>query len=279
MSPISRTQSVFTRRSLLSMVAAGLLAGCARDVTAGPGGSGETVEPLPPDRIVFGVSRGPGFTPVIYWRLQSPSLIVYGNGQILRIDQEPEGAVPNQYTEAHVDPLVVARFVSKVETSGMLHADFGMPPVSDLGVDRVWVHGSSRQEARPYALAATFDDHVSESQRGHRQQLRALIEEGRSLVGDSGTPYLPDRIVVLAEQDPGPSGPPPARWPGPDPASFLHRPSHPEQARGASECGELTGDDARTVYRAALTNPEQRWLIDGRTRVLAVNPLPVEIDC
>ena len=50
--------------------------------------------------------------------------------------------------------------------------------------------------------------------------------------------------------------------------------------RGGIACGELTGTIAGEVYAAARVNPQQRWLVDGRTtRVLAVNPLPVELDC
>lgn len=287
MPPMSRTQPVLTRRSLLSLATIGLLAGCARG-GSNPGGaphsggapsSGETIKPLPPDQIVFGVSAGPAFTPAIYWRLQSPSLIIYGSGHILRVDKAAAQAVPNRYTEAQVDPLAVARFVSKVETSGVLHADFGSPGVSDLAVDRVWVHGANEQEARPYALAAHFDDSVSTSQQDNRRQLRALIEEGQNLIGDGGAPYEPDRIVVLATDESGPVKPVPPRWPGPDPATFLHKPSKADGARDADACGELTGDDARAVYRAALTNPEQRWRIGDKTRVLAVNSLPIEIDC
>lgn len=272
--------SVYSRRSVFSLVMAGLLVGCTRSVTADPDGSKEAIEPLPADRIVFGVSRGPGFAPAIYYQLQSPSLVIYGSGRILRAD-ETTGAVPSRYLEAQVDPLAVARFVRKVETSNVLQADFGTPTVTDLGVDRVWVHGSRQQGAEPYALNATFDDSVSADQRRHRQQLRALIEDGKNLAGSSGAPYVPERIVVLASphRDRGQATPTPPTWPGPDLASFLHKPDRPDDARGADNCGELTGNDARTVYQAAVANPEQRWLVGGKVRVLAVNSLPVEITC
>ena len=38
-------------------------------------------------------------------------------------------------------------------------------------------------------------------------------------------------------------------------------------------------DPAGVVYQAALDNPGARWLVDGSTRVLAVNPLPLPDDC
>ena len=47
----------------------------------------------------------------------------------------------------------------------------------------------------------------------------------------------------------------------------------------AEACGFLTGAPATTVYRAALTNPGALWLVDGAARVLAVNPMPVDVSC
>lgn len=38
-------------------------------------------------------------------------------------------------------------------------------------------------------------------------------------------------------------------------------------------------DPAAVVDQAASTNPGARWLVDGATRVLAVNPLPPPDAC
>ena len=64
-------------------------------------------------------------------------------------------------------------------------------------------------------------------------------------------------------------------WPGPDPESFLT----PTDKHRAVACGELTGDTARAAYRAALANPGASWLVDGASRILAVNPLPLPGSC
>ena len=106
---------------------------------------------------------------------------------------------------------------------------------------------------------------------------RALIDDAYALVGDAGTPYVPSRVVVLEQLVDPEDGSAEVRWPGPAPAQFLHRPG--PQGRASIACGELTGSAAATVYAAALENHEQRWLVGGTTRVLVVNPLPVEIDC
>ena len=59
------------------------------------------------------------------------------------------------------------------------------------------------------------------------------------------------------------------------PASFLA----PSTGRRSIACGELMADPAEVVYQAALENPGARWVIDGATRILAVNSLPLPGDC
>jgi hypothetical protein len=44
-------------------------------------------------------------------------------------------------------------------------------------------------------------------------------------------------------------------------------------------CGKHRGAQATTVYSAALDNPGALWRVDGASRVLAVNPLPVAESC
>ena len=264
-----------TRRQLLTLaggaVAAGAVGGCAS-------GSGP-VQALPADQVVLGLSSGPGYAPSIYWPLQSPALVVYGSGRILRAEQNTGlRAVPLAYTEATVDPLQVAQLVADGERRRVLQRDFGTPQVTDLGSSRVWLHGAGgRREASIYAFGESLDEYVSWFQRRNRQRLRSFLDDARGLVGDAGQPYVPERVVVLELRAYESSEKTTVRWPGPDPASFLHKPSG--YARQAIACGELTGQQAATVYGAARENPEQRWLVDGQTRVLAVNPLPIEIEC
>ena len=87
-----------TRRSLLALVGgAGLLgavgtAGCTA-IDRGP------VEVLPADRIVFGVSAAPGFAPPLFWALQAPSVLVYGSGLVVRIeDAAARSEIPRRAT-------------------------------------------------------------------------------------------------------------------------------------------------------------------------------------
>ena len=238
-----------------------------------------SIVPLPADRMVFGVSGAPGFAPPIFWALQSPAILVYGSGLVLRAEDRVDlRGVPSRYVEARIDPLRVARFAADAERSDALAGDLGTPQVTDLGSTRVWLHGAAgRQEVSAYAFSETFDDDVAWAARRRRRRLRALIDEAQELVGDAGLPYVPSRVVVLEQRVQPSDEAATLRWPGPDPASFLHPARSP--GRGATACGDLTGVPAAAAYAAALANPDQRWLVDGVTRALVVNPLPVEIDC
>ena len=240
----------------------------------------DPVDPLPADRIVFGVSGAAhGFAPPLFWALQAPTILVYGSGLVLRAeDAVAVRGTPSRYVEAQVDPLLVARFVADAERSHSLAGPFGNPEVTDLGSTRVWLHGvAGEQTASAYAFSKTFDDDVSWSARRRRRRLRSLIDDAYALIGDAGRPYVPSRVVVLEQHRAASDEAAEVRWPGPDPAGFLHRPG--PRGRGSIACGELTGATAAAVYTAALENSEQRWLVNGTTRILVVNPLPVEIDC
>lgn len=270
--------ATLTRRSLLALAGgAGLLgavgtAGCTA-IDRGP------VETLPADRIVFGVSAAPGFAPPLFWALQAPSVLVYGSGRVVRIaDTGGLRGTPSRYVEAHVDPSLVARFAADAERRHALEGDFGDPQVTDLGSTQVWLHGSEgEQRVSVYALSETYDEYTSWSGRRRRRRLRSVISDAHALVGDAGAAYVPSRVVVLEQRVDPDEETADLRWPGPDPTTFLHRPG--ARGRGSIACGELTGSAAAKVYAAALENDEQRWLVGDTTRVLVVNPLPVEIDC
>jgi hypothetical protein len=264
-----------TRRSLLGLSLGVVAVGCGLI-------GDEPVEPLPPEQIVLGVSGGlNGWSPSILRALQSPSLLVYGDGRVLALQQSVtvRNAIPGAYVEAQVAPSSVARLVADAERRGLLRADLGDPTVTDQGSTRIWLHGrDGEQQVLAYAFEKTFDQYVGLLQRRNRARVRQLIDDGVALLGDGALPYVPDRVVVLElRHEPADDEEADAPWPGPDPASFLHTPK--ARARGAIACGELTGTTAAEVYAAARVNPQQRWLVAGRTRVLAVNPLPVELDC
>lgn len=237
--------------------------------------------PLPADQVVFMVDSGGGLVPPVIYALESPSLVMYGDGRILSIvrDNNSDGAVPSRYQLTRVDPLDVAAFVSSVEARGIINSDmdFGQPPVTDMDGTTVLVHGeSARATVSVYAFHAQFDSEVTAEQQKARAALRQVVDAANNLAaGAPSTPYSPDRVVVYDVGLGYGDKPATTVWPGPPPGSFL-QPSN--QSRSVA-CGLLSGAPATTVYNAALTNPGALWLVDGAARVLAVNPLPVAESC
>jgi len=236
---------------------------------------------LPADQVVFMVDSGGGLVPPVVYALESPSLVMYGDGRILSIahDDDTGGAVPARYQLTRVDPLAVSAFVSSVEARGIINSakDFGQPPVTDMDSTAVTVHGQNAPaKVSVYAFHDQFDKDVTADQQKARAALRQVVDAASNLAaGATPTPYSPDRVVVydvgLGYGDRTAT----TVWPGPPPGSFLE-PSN--QSRSVA-CGPLSGAPATAVYNAALTNPGALWLVDGVPRVLAVNPLPIAESC
>jgi len=263
-----------TRMHCLSVLLFGLaFTGCSPQVTPTP------TAPLPADRVVFQAMAGGGLLPPVVYVLESPSLVIHGDGRIVTAQGSTHGTVPARYDVARIDPIVVATFVAGVESSGLVGAatDFGRPDVTDLDATMVTVHGEKGPAtARAYALYPQFENRLSSTQRANRDALRSLIERARALAGDAArTAFTPDQVTVF-ELDPGQdSVAATVDWPGPAPASFLH----PASRSRWVACGALTGQQAGGLYQAALNNPGAGWLVSGTKRILAVNPMPGNKEC
>ena len=235
---------------------------------------------LPGEQMVFMVMSSGGMAPAVYQALASPSLAIYGDGRVLTVVEAPVlRLLPARYEVARIDPATVASFVADVEASGLITngTDFGTPRVTDLPSTTVLVHGPTGQQLRSvYAFDERFDARLTAEQRTARIGLRSVIEKASGLAaGTARSPYSPDRIVVYEVEPGNNSEPATTGWPGPPPPAFLA----PSTGSRWIACGELNADPAEVVYRAALTNPGARWLVDGATRILAVNPLPLQDAC
>lgn len=235
---------------------------------------------LPADQLVFMVMSSGGMAPAVYQALASPSLAIYGDGRVLTVVQAPALLlIPARYDVARIDPAAVASFVAGIEAGGLVSSgtDFGTPRMTDLPSTTVMIHGRGPQEqVRPYAFDERFDARLTAEQRSARVALRTVIAQASGLAaGAERAPFSPDRVVVYELEPRTSDEPAAAGWPGPPPPSFLA----PSTSRRAIACGELTADPAEVVYRAALANPGARWVVDGYTRILAVNSLPLPSDC
>ena len=237
-----------------------------------------TAGALPADQMVFMVLSSGGMAPSVVSSLQSPALAVYGSGRVLMKVLAPAlQLVPSRYEAADAGPVAVENFVSNAGTVINAGTDFGTPRFTDLPTTTVLLHGDGQpQEVQVYAFDEQFEGDLTPAQRDARANLRALIAKANTLTaGAARTPYVPDRITV---NEPLPSRnqePATSPWPGPPPSDFLS----PTRNGRVIACGELSGADAQTVYRAALDNPGARWLVDGTTRVLGVNPVPLPGRC
>ena len=234
--------------------------------------------PLPGDQVVFAVGSGGGMAPAVSYALASPSLLIYGDGRMLtKVNSLAIQAVPPRYEIARLDPLTVASFVASAEATVRPGTDFGTPGVTDVGTTTVTLNGvHGMQQVDVYAFDATFEDGLSTAQRTARAALRGLIDRAATLaVGAPRAPYSPDRVMVYELDPRSTTETATVGWPGPPPAAFL---AASTRWRWIA-CGELMADPAEVVYSAALNNPGALWLVDGATRILAVNPLPLADTC
>lgn len=243
-------------------------------------GAAPTAGALPADQMVFMVMSSGGMAPSVVAALQSPALAVYGGGRVLSRVQAPAlQLVPGSYESADVGAGAVQSFVAAAQSGGVVDAgtDFGTPRVTDLPTTTVLLHGDGgAAEVRVYAFDEQFEADLSPAQRDARGRLRALIAQANALAaGAARSPYVPDSVVVNEPLPGRNQEPATTAWPGPPPTSFMA----PTRNGRVIACGTLSGADAQSVYRAALANPGARWLVDGDTRVLGVNPVPLPVSC
>jgi len=261
-------------RSLIAVLTLLMMTSCSGDAESAP------TPGLPGEQMAFMVMSSGGMAPAVYQALASPSLAIFGDGRVLRAVETPAlQLVPVRYELARIDPAAVASFVADVEAGGLIspETDFGTPRMTDLPSTMVMVHGrGAAAQVRPYAFDERFDARLTPEQRGARVALRTVINTALALVyGATFVAHSPDRVAVYEIPTSEAGGPSAPGWPGPPPSAFLT----PSTDRRAIACGELMTDPAEVVYRAALANPGARWVVDGDTRILAVNSLPLPSDC
>ena len=262
------------RRLLGSVVSLLVMTGCSPDAESTPATN------LPAEQMVFMVMSSGGMAPAVYQALASPSLAIYGDGRVLTAVESPAlQLIPARYEVARIDPAAVTSFVADVEADGLINSgtDFGTPRMTDLPSTTVMMYGpGGEQRVNPYAFDERFDARLTPEQRSARVALRTIISRAAALTaGAPRMPYSPDRVVVYEVEARTADEPGAVNWPGPPPASFLS----PHTGRRSIACGALVADPAEVVYQAALENPGARWVVDGATRALAVNSLPLPGDC
>lgn len=238
------------------------------------GKSDPPTEPLPPDQVVFIHAGVSAMAPSLAYAFESPGLMIWGDGTVVQVAQDRNYDAPAAYRQAQVDPLAVAAFVAETEQTGLIDegTDFGSPDIMDASSTTLLLHGQ-QGETSTSIYAYGFDDvDVSWWANRNRKGVRTILEQANGLIGDAETTeFEPERVLVF-EQDGGRSHRDYAvrDWPGPDPETFLE----PIRTRRGEACGEVTGPEAASLYRAAKDHPGGLWNVKDTERTLLVNPLP-----
>ena len=186
--------------------------------------------------------------------------------------------MPARYELSRVDPIAVAAFVSAVQERGIVNSaeDFGMPGVTDMDATTVLVHGEGAPaKVGVYAFYESFDKGLTVEQQRARATLRQVIDAAYNLAAvGTRAPYTPDRIAVF---DVGTGRRASRRAPLARAAA-----GRLPQARPAGPGAGLRLPHRRAGdhgVQGGADQPRRLWLVDGAARVLAVNPMPVDVSC
>ena len=194
------------RRLLPLLLAFVLLVVACGDDDGGEGdaGSGTEVETTPltfgdGDEVWLRVETGGGFVPMIYNLRQTPTLLLFDDGRLLRRIDDGTGVVPEfeqvQLDEAGTAELLDA-FAAVVDGPPV-----GDPPVTDLPTTTIEVttDGETR-ELGIYALEWT--DGLADGEVAARQAATDAIASAQEL--DGAEPYVPEEwLVIDATTQPG----------------------------------------------------------------------------
>lgn len=243
------------------------LVGCGVAPLRGTG----TTPPPPLTGLVFAVHPGAGLAPSLAIARMAPSLLVYGDGRVLR-NTAPWGETA-AYEQANASPTAIAVFIAELERDPLFtgKARLGTPSVTDLGVTVVRIHGASGERSvSAYGLAEQFDRYVGWTARRQRAALRTVIDRATGLAGDAAfEPSVPTLVAVRRLTGPGSATTPAPAWPGPDLATLLT-----SQDRSGRPCGLVHGDDAAALAAAGIANRAGLWTVDDEPVLLAINTDP-----
>lgn len=240
-------------RSVLLMLAAGLLTACAQTAT----GVVATVGP-PCAQAPSTAPSTPTGTPIItvddrvsFWLQNGHTAplgtAVYADGTVIRAQDDGSAFEPlPQMTIGRVDGCTVSAALDRL--IGLADADFGTPDVTDQGVTTVTVTppGDDPVVLSAYALGIG-DEYVDAGQAAARAELSAVID-GLAAAPTGLGQWTPDRLRITRFD--GRSGPdeagPARRWPLTVAIDEVLRPGTDRRL----PCGALDGEQAAAVVDA-----------------------------
>jgi hypothetical protein len=184
------------RRSLLLVVALVLLAGCGDD------GGGSTAEeddgdvqttPLTfgdGDEVWLRVETGGGFVPVIYNLRQTPSLLLFDDGRLLRRTNDTDEVQP-AFEQVQLDEFQTAELLDRFDAV-VDGPDVGDPPVTDLATTTI-----TTQDGELGIYALDWTDGLSDDEVAARQAAVDAIDAAFAF--DGAEPFEPEGWFLLTE--------------------------------------------------------------------------------
>ena len=240
---------------------------------------------LPADRVVWQVDTGGGLTSLAFAVNDVPEVTIYGDGRIFvpdpaDPDETSTGPIPKPVglTLGSVAPSELRAFLADAEATGLVDeaVDYGMPQITDLPGTSVRLHGAGAPgTVSVYALGVELGVDLDgggdglgleRSQLDHRIALEDLVERSRGL-GGAAEPWVPDRVQVVDLATDEATFEATAEWPGP-PFIEVFGTVKPGATIDGPRCAELDGDDAASVFEAALE--AGRPFVDDRGAELEV---------
>jgi hypothetical protein len=243
----------------------------------------EALAGIEADTVVLRLASGGGFVPMEIAMAEVPSLVVMGDGRVLRSLQSDEmpPAPIREIEELRLDEAGLAALLAAAEEAGLLGEGdpaYGDPPVTDLPTTSLTLttaDGTVTHSAYALGFDAGGNDGLTAEQRERRAALSAFIErlgDLETLAGDHLTPvgpYVPEQVVLERFAAPEGAGAQRVPWP----VDVVDPP--------AEGCSELTGEDAAAVADAlAKAGPDVSWTLSGvEFRVIGRAVLPGEEGC
>jgi hypothetical protein len=227
------------RRPLLLVLPLLLLAACGDDV--GDGGEatgGNEVETTP---LTFGdgsdvwlrVETGGGFVPMIFSLRQTPQLLLFDDGRLVRRTDDEVQTVP-EFDEVQLDEAETADLLDTFATV-VDGPDPGTPPITDNPSTTIEVTSDGETHSLSiYALGYT--DGLSDSQTAAREAASDAIEGADAI--DGAEPFVPDEWLALTV------------FSGREPATAYEWPLDADRAASPDTpnvCTRVTGDDVGTL--------------------------------
>jgi hypothetical protein len=212
------------------------------------------------NEIWLRVETGGGFVPLIVVQRQTPSILLFDDGRLVRSVGDPDDVVPT-FESAQLDEAATAELLDEM-AAVVDGPDVGSPPVTDLPTRTIEVTVDG--ETRSLDLYAPgFEDGLSPGQVDARHAVDDALADAAA-VGDA-EPYVPDEWLALTT------------FSGIEPGGMAPWPLAPRRMAGAGTdnvCTRLTRDEFDQVATALNDAGYRGYVVsDNGSAEIALRPV------